>query len=71
MWISVKDRNPEKFGEYLGSTRARPRGWVFMYAQVGWVCSRDYPVTHWMPLPAAPHTTYKAIIGDKKEKKYV
>ena len=54
MWISVKDHNPENFGEYLGSTRARPRGWIFIYAPVGWICSDDYPVTHWRPLPAPP-----------------
>jgi len=52
-WTSVEEP-PEKYGEYLGSTRARPRGWVFQYAAAGWICSADYPVTHWMPLPDAP-----------------
>ncbi len=53
-WISVKDKNPEEYGEYLGSTRARPSGWVFAYAPVGWISADDYPVTHWMPLPDPP-----------------
>lgn len=53
-WISVKDRLPEKHGEYLAATTARPRGWVIVYAPVGWICSASYPVTHWMPLPEPP-----------------
>ena len=53
-WVSVKERQPNKHGEYLGSTKARPRGWVFVYAPVGWICSNDYPVTHWMPMPERP-----------------
>jgi len=53
-WISVNDRLPEKYGEYFCSTKARPHGWVVVYAKVGWICSDDYPVTHWMPLPEPP-----------------
>lgn len=53
-WVSVDDRLPEEYGEYLCATKARPHGWVFKYAQVGWMCSDEYPVTHWMPLPLPP-----------------
>lgn len=49
-WIPVSERLPEKYGEYLCATTARPRGWVITYAQVGWICSDDYPVTHWKPI---------------------
>lgn len=53
-WISVNDLLPEKYGEYLCSTKARPYGWVVVYAPVGWICSDDYPVTHWQYLPEPP-----------------
>lgn len=55
-WIAVTDKNPDDFGEYLGSTKARPNGWVFKFSQVGWICSDDYPVTHWMQMPSPPHS---------------
>ncbi|MGI9569506.1 MAG: DUF551 domain-containing protein [Desulfobulbia bacterium] len=53
-WISVKDRLPDKHGEYFVSRACRPRGWVIRYAPVGWIVNDDYPVTHWMPLPKPP-----------------
>lgn len=53
-WIKCSDRLPDKYGEYLASTSARPCGWVVVYAPVGWIASEEYPVTHWMPLPEPP-----------------
>ena len=53
-WISVNDRLPERHGEYLVSRRCRPKGWVCMYAPIGWIVNNGYPVTHWMPLPDPP-----------------
>lgn len=55
-WISVDDRLPDEYGEYFVSRACRPRGWVVVYAPVGWVCSDDYPVTHWQPMPGPPTT---------------
>ena len=66
-WIAVGDRNPDRYGEYLGSTKARPRGWVFKFAPVGWICSDDYPVTHWMPLPDPPHNPAMQATAASKE----
>jgi len=51
IWISVKDRLPEKDGRYLVVEDHH-------YKWVG-VCSMrngkfDYPVKYWMPIPEAP-----------------
>lgn len=58
-WVSVDDRLPEAHGEYLASRRCRPLGWVCTYASVGWIVNKDYPITHWMPLPTPPQEEEK------------
>lgn len=63
-WISVKDRLPEKNGDYLCylihdnpkcDNRITTIIWVNMWSNViGDNCVESYSVTHWMPLPEPP-----------------
>ena len=66
-WISVKDRLPEEYGNYLAvvdgevteCTYSRPfikgiiNGWITCNAN-GFKWLRDEHITHWMPLPEPP-----------------
>lgn len=64
-WISVKDRLPEKSGEYLAITKSRGHYMVLPYSAKhklfnsydssrGRELKSAIECTHWMPLPEPP-----------------
>ena len=53
-WISVKEKNPDKEGDYL-ILRAGIIQIDFYLKRLGANCwSNSYQLTHWMPLPDLP-----------------
>ena len=55
-WISVKDRLPDKKGDYL-IYNTDGIVWPYWYDGDGWYDTLGYltqRVTHWMPLPEPP-----------------
>lgn len=57
-WISVNDRLPERYNNYLVYYSEIDEFEVIEYGYGSWVTPEgdvpDYPVTHWMPLPEPP-----------------
>lgn len=66
-WISVKDRLPEDFGQYLGYIKAYGKEWIeeVSFNNFNWIVihyqlyTNDFAymycnITHWMPLPDPP-----------------
>ena len=53
-WISVKDRSPEKDGEYLTYCNDSKNGNIDVDPFYNDDDSFPYGVTHWQPLPAPP-----------------
>lgn len=55
-WISVKDRLPERDGDYICCEDDIMAIFVACYSASGWQrpLYRDITVTHWKPLPEPP-----------------
>ena len=63
-WISVKERLPDKKGEYLvavnRTSNGKPRGQTVNTAWYGYRHDGGFheAITHWMPLPDPPAQTH-------------
>jgi hypothetical protein len=63
-WISVKDRMPEKSGDYLVFVEGMIENMMYSKRHSAWnatdlICDKKHEittVTHWMPLPEPPET---------------